>query len=46
MAGRGATPKEAAGPREGGDASANVLIQFLRGPETVQAIKARCLQPG
>jgi molybdate transport system substrate-binding protein len=46
MAGRGATPKEAAGVREGADASANLLIQFLRGPETVQAIKSRCLQPG
>jgi molybdate transport system substrate-binding protein len=46
MAGRGATPTDAAGLREAGDASANVLVQFLRGPEAVQAIKARCLQPG
>ena len=46
MAGRGATPTEAAGLREAGDAAANVLVQFLRGPEAVQAIKARCLQPG
>jgi molybdate transport system substrate-binding protein len=45
-AGRGATAKEAAGSREAADAPASFLIQFLRGPEAVQAIKARCLQPG
>jgi molybdate transport system substrate-binding protein len=46
MAGRGATATEGAGLHEAGDAAANVLIQFLRSPEAVQAIKARCLQPG
>jgi hypothetical protein len=46
-AGRGATPKDAAGLREDGSAPANHLIGFLRhGPEAVQAIKARCLQQG
>jgi molybdate transport system substrate-binding protein len=45
VAGRGA----AAGDTPASDVAespANVLIQFLRGPEAVAAIKARFLQPG
>src|SRR5262249_12082531 len=43
MAGRGATPNNPDSTRENGRAPAEALIQFLRGPEAVQEIKARCL---
>jgi molybdate transport system substrate-binding protein len=45
MAGRGAAARDAAAS-EATESPANALIQFLRGPEAVAAIKARFLQPG
>ena len=45
-AGVGAGPKEAAGLRETANTPASHFIQFLRGPEALAAIKAKCLQPG
>jgi molybdate transport system substrate-binding protein len=45
-AGVGADPKEAAGLPGSASAPASHFIQFLRGPEALAAIKAKCLQPG
>jgi molybdate transport system substrate-binding protein len=44
-AGEGADPKDAAGLRTE-NAPASHYIQFLRGPEAVSVIRAKCLQPG
>jgi molybdate transport system substrate-binding protein len=45
MAGRGTSTTDAAS-FAAADSPASVLIQFLRGPEALAAIRARCLQPG
>jgi molybdate transport system substrate-binding protein len=45
MAGRGAAARDAAAGAAT-ESPASALIQFLRGPEAVAAIKARFLQPG
>jgi hypothetical protein len=44
-AGVGADPKEGAGLRAD-NAPASLFIQFLRGPDAVPVIKAKCMQPG